>query len=47
LFSLKNCFTYKNVAFKIMLGTWCKINLWKLSFSFRKKIENDYIIKAT
>jgi hypothetical protein len=28
----------KNVAFKIILGTLCKIDVWKLSFFFRKKI---------
>jgi hypothetical protein len=42
---LKNCFTYKNVVFKIILGTWCKIDVWELSFSFRKKTMNDYIIR--
>jgi hypothetical protein len=35
---MKNCFTYKNVAFKIILGTWYKIDLWELSFSSRKKL---------
>jgi hypothetical protein len=35
LLALKNYFTYKNVTFKIMLGTWYKINVWKFSFSSR------------
>jgi len=47
IFTLKNCFAYKNVAFQIMLGIWCKIDVWKLSFPLgNKNYENDYIIKA-